>query len=65
MTMAQQQASLLKRNLDSPDETRDLSGMGEVEVVKIGDLTVSRNTVDTGSRWCGDGQAYASGRRGQ
>ena len=51
MTMAQQHASLLKRNLDSPDETRDLSGMGTVEVVKVGDVTVSRSTFQPGWRW--------------
>ncbi len=49
MMMAQR--SLLKKSLDTPDETRDLSGMGTVEVVKIGDLTVSRSTFQPGWRW--------------
>lgn len=49
--MAVQMRPLLKKNLDSPDETRDLSGMGKVEVVKIGELTVSRSTFKPGWQW--------------
>lgn len=43
--------ALQKKSLDSPDETRDLSGMGKVEVVKIGNLTASRSTFKPGWRW--------------
>lgn len=49
--MAVQMRALEKKSLDSPDETRDLSGKGKVEVVKIGDMTVSRSTFDPGWRW--------------
>lgn len=49
--MAIQMRALQKKSLDSPDETRDLSGMGTVQVVKIGDLTASRSTFKPGWRW--------------
>ena len=49
--VAVQMRALQKKSLDSPDETRDLSGMGRVEVVKIGDLTASRSTFKPGWRW--------------
>src|SRR3982750_2733077 len=43
--------SLEKKNLDKPDETRDLSGKGKVEIVKIGMMTASRATFNPGWRW--------------
>jgi quercetin dioxygenase-like cupin family protein len=49
--VAVQMRALAKKSLDAPDETRDLSGMGKVEVVKIGELTVSRSTFKPGWRW--------------
>lgn len=49
--MAVQTRALQRKSLDSPDETRDLSGMGKVEVVKIGELTVSRSSFKPGWRW--------------
>lgn len=49
--MAIQLRALEKKNLDSPDETRDLSGMGMVQIVKIGETVVSRSTFKPGWRW--------------
>jgi quercetin dioxygenase-like cupin family protein len=43
--------SLAKKSLDSPDETRDLSGMGKVDVVKIGESKATRSTFKPGWRW--------------
>ena len=40
-----------KGNFSAPTETRDLSGMGTVEVVRVGDITVSRSTLRPGWRW--------------
>jgi quercetin dioxygenase-like cupin family protein len=40
-----------KGNFSEPTETRDLSGMGTVEVVRLGDITVSRSTFRPGWRW--------------
>ena len=42
---------LQKATFGSPDEVRDLSGMGTVEVVKAGGITVSRSTFQPGWRW--------------
>ena len=36
-----------KGSFSEPTETRDLSGMGTVEVVRLGGITVSRSTF-----WC-------------
>jgi hypothetical protein len=49
--VAVQMRALEKKSLDSPDETRDLSGMGKVEIVKIGTTTASRATFKPGWRW--------------
>lgn len=40
-----------KGSFSEPTETRDLSGMGTVEVVRLGDVTVSRSTFKPGWRW--------------
>lgn len=40
-----------KGSFSEPTETRDLSGMGTVEVVRMGDVTVSRSTFKPGWRW--------------
>jgi quercetin dioxygenase-like cupin family protein len=49
--VAVQMRALEKKSLDSPDETRDLSGMGKVEIVKIGQSTANRSTFKPGWRW--------------
>src|SRR2546423_11098209 len=49
--MAVKTQSLEKKSLDSPDETRDLSGMGKVDVVKIGESKATRSTFKPGWRW--------------
>jgi len=40
-----------KGNFSNPTESRDLSGMGTVDIVKMDDLTVSRSTFQPGWRW--------------
>lgn len=42
---------LAKKTFDSPDEVRDMSGMGQVELVKVGDGVVGRATFQPGWRW--------------
>jgi quercetin dioxygenase-like cupin family protein len=42
---------LQKRNFDSPDEVRDTSGMGTVQVVRLAGLTATRATFQPGWRW--------------
>ena len=49
--MAVKTQSLEKKSLDSPDETRDLSGMGTVDIVKIGESKATRSTFKPGWRW--------------
>jgi quercetin dioxygenase-like cupin family protein len=49
--VAVQMRALEKKSLDSPDETRDLSGMGTVAIVKIGKTIASRATFKPGWRW--------------
>ena len=39
-----------KRPMTSPDETKTFD-KGKVEVVKLGDLTINRNTFEPGWRW--------------
>lgn len=43
-------ASLQKKNLSSPDETRTFD-KGKTEVVTIGDLTFGRSTFQPGWKW--------------
>jgi quercetin dioxygenase-like cupin family protein len=42
---------LAKKSFDAPDETRPMSGMGQVELVKIGDGMVGKATFQPGWRW--------------
>ena len=49
--MAVQMKSLEKKSLDKPDETRDLSGMGKVDIVSIGGSKATRSTFKPGWRW--------------
>ena len=49
--MAVQMRALEKKSLDKPDETRDLSGMGKVDIVKIGQSAATRSTFKPGWRW--------------
>lgn len=46
-------ASLDKRNIDSPDETRPFQAHGHA-VVTIGDFTLGRGTFEPGWRWSTD-----------
>ena len=46
-------ASLSKKSLNTPDETRELPHT-KVEVVKIGDTTISRSTFAPGWKWSND-----------
>jgi len=43
-------SKLLKKNFSAPDETRPIA-KGKVEVVKLNDLPVIRNTFESGWRW--------------
>ena len=49
--MAVRMQALEKKSLDSPDETRDLSGMGKVDIVKIGQSAATRSTFKPGWQW--------------
>jgi len=49
--VAVQMKALEKKSLDKPDETRDLSGMGKVDIVKIGQSAATRSTFTPGWRW--------------
>ena len=40
-----------KANFSSPTKTVDLSGMGTVDVLAMGDMTVNRMTFQPGWRW--------------
>jgi uncharacterized cupin superfamily protein len=42
---------LQKKSFSSADEVRPMSGMGEVEIVKVGDGVVGRATFQPGWRW--------------
>lgn len=44
-------ARIEKASFASPNEVRDLSGKGTVEIVKLGDIGVSRSTFRPGWRW--------------
>ena len=44
-------AALQKASFDSPSETRDLSGKGTVQVVRLQGLTATRATFQPGWRW--------------
>jgi uncharacterized cupin superfamily protein len=41
---------LIKKSFDAPDEIRPIA-KGKVEVVKLGDFQVIRNTFESGWRW--------------
>ena len=47
-------ASLERRNIDSPDETRPFKAHGHADVVTIGDFTLGRGTFEPGWRWSTD-----------
>jgi quercetin dioxygenase-like cupin family protein len=49
--VAVQMKALEKKSLDKPDETRDLSGMGKVDIVSIGGSKATRSTFKPGWRW--------------
>jgi Cupin domain len=47
-------ASLEKRNIDSPDETRPFRAHGYADVVTIGTFTLGRVTYEPGWKWSED-----------
>src|SRR5256885_1292829 len=49
--VAVQMRAVEKKSLDKPDETRDLSGMGKVDIVKIGQSVATRSTFKPGWQW--------------
>jgi hypothetical protein len=47
-------ASLEKRNIESPDETRPFRAHGHADVVTLGDFTLGRAVYEPGWRWSQD-----------
>jgi len=47
-------ASVEKRNIDSPDETRPFKANGHADVVTLGDFTLGRGTFEPGWKWSND-----------
>jgi quercetin dioxygenase-like cupin family protein len=50
-TVRTDQATLQKKNLDQPDETRPFKAKGSVQIVKLGSVVVGRGTFEPGWRW--------------
>ena len=50
-TVRTDQATLQKKNLDQPDETRPFKAKGKVQIVKLGSVNVGRGTFEPGWRW--------------
>ncbi|MDQ1656056.1 MAG: hypothetical protein QOD41_1139 [Cryptosporangiaceae bacterium] len=46
--------TLMKQNIDSPDETRKFRAHGHADVVTLGDFTIGRSTFEPGWRWSND-----------
>ena len=44
-------AGLAKKNIDSPDEVREMSGKGRVELVDLGSGLMGRATFEPGWKW--------------
>ena len=42
---------LEKKSFSSPDEVRSMSGMGQVEILNVGDGVVGKATFEPGWRW--------------
>jgi hypothetical protein len=47
-------ATLEKRNIDSPDETRQFKGHGHADVVTLDDFTIGRSIFEPGWKWSND-----------
>ncbi len=47
-------ARLEKRNIDSPDETRQFEAHGHADVVTLGDFVLGRGTFEPGWKWSND-----------
>jgi uncharacterized cupin superfamily protein len=43
-----------KKNIDTPDETRNFKAHGHVDVVTLGDFTMGKGTFEPGWRWSDD-----------
>jgi quercetin dioxygenase-like cupin family protein len=50
-TLRTDEATLQKKNLDTPDETRPFKAKGKVQIVKLGSAIVGRGTFEPGWRW--------------
>ena len=50
-TVRTDQATLQKKSLDQPDETRPFKAKGKVQIVKLGSVNVGRGTFEPGWRW--------------
>lgn len=47
-------ATLEKRSIDSPDETRNFKAHGHADVVTLGDFTLGRGVFEPGWQWSND-----------
>ena len=53
-------ATLDSKTFDQPDETRPFAAHGQLEIVKVGGLTVGRGTYEPGWRWSQDVKPIAN-----
>ena len=53
-------ATLDAKTFDQPDETRPFAAHGQLEIVKVGGLTVGRGTYEPGWRWSQDVKPIAN-----
>ena len=53
-TLHTEQATLEKKNLDEPDETRPFKAHGKAQIVNLGTVSVGRGTFEPGWRWSQD-----------
>jgi mannose-6-phosphate isomerase-like protein (cupin superfamily) len=51
--MAISTTKMLKRNIDSPDETRP-AGAGEARIINVGDMGIMHVTLQPGWKWSND-----------
>ena len=53
-TLRTDHATLEKKNLDEPDETRPFKARGQVQIVNLGTVSIGRWTFEPGWRWSED-----------
>jgi len=50
-TVRTDQATIQKKSLDKPDETRPFKAKGKAQIVTLGSVTLGRGTFEPGWRW--------------